>query len=60
MEQPKVDRLNDLFEKVLANSANSIEKHELGRLYKEFIDDGRDNKQRKYEPSSKKYTAFNQ
>jgi hypothetical protein len=42
MEQIKVNRLNSLFEKMVANNANIIERRELNNLYKEFIDDGRD------------------
>lgn len=42
MEQIKVNRLNSLFEKMVANNANIIEKRELNNLYQEFIDDGRE------------------
>lgn len=42
MEQTKVNRLNSLFEKMVANNANIIEKRELNNLYQEFINDGRD------------------
>ncbi|MDO6444905.1 hypothetical protein Q4493_03850 [Colwellia sp. 1_MG-2023] len=42
MEQNKLNRLNSLFEKMVANSANLIEKRELKSLYNEFINDGRD------------------
>ncbi len=44
MEQRKVSRLNALFEKMLSDSANHIEKKELNNLYKEYINDGRDNR----------------
>ena len=57
MEQPKVERLNNLFEKMLANNANNVEQNELSALYQEFIDDGRDIRQRKNK-SSKKTTVF--
>lgn len=59
MEQSKVERLNDLFEKMLANNANNVEQNELSALYQEFIDDGREMVQRKYKPN-KKHMAFNQ
>lgn len=42
MEQSKVSRLNLLFEKVVANNANVIERRELNNLYQEYINDGRD------------------
>ncbi len=41
MEQIKVNRLNSLFEKMVANNANVIERKELNNLYQEYIDDGR-------------------
>jgi len=43
MEQSKVVKLNSLFEKMVSNSANVIEKRELTHLYQEYINDGRDN-----------------
>ena len=43
MEQLKVKRLNDLFEKMMSNKASSGEQRELTQLYQEFIDDGREN-----------------
>lgn len=42
MDQSKVNRLNTLFEKMLANNANVVEKRELNNLYREFIDYGRE------------------
>ncbi len=42
MEQRKVSRLNLLFEKMVANSANFSEKRELNMLYQEYIDEGRE------------------
>ncbi|MFD1618995.1 hypothetical protein [Thalassotalea marina] len=42
MDSDKVKRLNVLFEKVLAESANIIEQKELELLYKEFFEDGRE------------------
>lgn len=60
MEQPKVERLNDLFEKMLSNDANNIEKNELSALYQEFIDDGRDKSQRRYKTHNKTRVAFHQ
>lgn len=42
MEQTKVSRLNSLFEKMVSNNANMIERRELNNLYREFIDAGRD------------------
>lgn len=44
MEASKLVRLNCLFEKAVANNAKLLEKRELGKLYDEFINDGRDNK----------------
>lgn len=42
MDKDKVERLNTLFEKVVAESANIIERKELDCLYKEFFEDGRE------------------
>jgi hypothetical protein len=42
MERYKLNRLNVLFEKMMAEKANLLEKRELNSLYQEFIDDGRD------------------
>lgn len=42
MEQRKVAQLNVLFEKMVSNAANTIERHELNNLYLEFINDGRE------------------
>lgn len=42
MEQRKLNRLNDLFEKAVDNKANVIERRELKVLYQEYIDDGRE------------------
>jgi hypothetical protein len=42
MEQKKVTRLNILFEKVVADNANIIERRELSVLYQEYINDGRE------------------
>ena len=42
MEQRKLARLNDLFEKVVSDNANVIERKELNALYQEYIDDGRE------------------
>ncbi|WP_157470925.1 hypothetical protein [Colwellia sp. PAMC 20917] len=42
MEQRKLNRLNDLFEKAVADKANLIERRELKVLYQEYIDDGRE------------------
>ena len=42
MEQRKLTRLNDLFEKAVADKANVIERRELKVLYQEYIDDGRE------------------
>lgn len=60
MEQPKVERLNNLFEKMLSNNANNVEKNELSTLYQEFIDDGRDKTERRYKQDNKKRVVFNQ
>ncbi len=42
MKQTELNRLNDLFEKMLSSEANKIEKRELTHLYQEYIDDGRE------------------
>ncbi len=42
MEQKKITRLSDLFEKVVADNANVIERRELSVLYQEYINDGRE------------------
>ncbi|MBA6337888.1 MAG: hypothetical protein ACI9O3_000955 [Colwellia sp.] len=42
MVQRKLNRLNDLFEKAVADKANVIERRELKVLYQEYIDDGRE------------------
>jgi hypothetical protein len=42
MEHKKTTRLNDLFEKVVADKANIIERRELSVLYEEYINDGRE------------------
>ena len=44
MEQKKMTRLNDLFEKVVADNANVVERRELSVLYQEYINDGREKK----------------
>lgn len=53
MEQIKVNRLNSLFEKMVSNNANIVEKKELNNLYQEYINDGREysggNKTYRYE-----------
>jgi len=41
MKRIKMERLNALFEKMVANSANNEERCELRVLYQEYIDDGR-------------------
>jgi hypothetical protein len=42
MEQKKITRLNNLFEKVVSDKANIIERRELSVLYQEYIYDGRE------------------
>lgn len=42
MEQTRLNRLNSLFEKMVSNNANVVEKKELNNLYQEYINDGRD------------------
>jgi len=42
MEEKKITRLNILFEKVVADKANLIERRELNVLYQEYINHGRD------------------
>lgn len=43
MKRIKMERLNALFEKMVANNANKDERCELRVLYQEYIDDGRIN-----------------
>jgi len=59
MENKKVNRLNMLFEKMVSNSADVIEKRELNSLYQEYIDDGRDNHQKPVNKSTVKNLALN-
>lgn len=42
MSPRELSRLNSLFEKMVADSANIKEQRELTQLYQEFINDGRD------------------
>jgi len=42
LEPKKTIRLNNLFEKVVSDKANIIERRELNALYQEYINDGRD------------------
>jgi hypothetical protein len=42
MERKKMTRLSILFEKVVADNANIIERRELSVLYQEYINDGRE------------------
>ena len=41
MKRIKMERLNTLFEKMVANNANNDERCELRSLYQEYINDGR-------------------
>ncbi|MCJ8321104.1 MAG: hypothetical protein MJK12_15805 [Colwellia sp.] len=41
MKRIKMERLNALFEKMVANRADNDERCELRVLYQEYIDDGR-------------------
>ena len=41
MEQKQLTRLSQLFEKAVADKANTIERRELNVLYQEYIDEGR-------------------
>ncbi len=41
MKRIKMERLNALFEKIVANNANNAERFELRVLYQEYIDDDR-------------------
>lgn len=59
MEQNKINRLNSLFEKMVANNANIIERQELNNLYKEFIDDGRDKPRDNYSYNQSNQVAIN-
>lgn len=52
MEQKKLTRLSNLFEKVMANNANVIERRELSALYQEYINDGRDNRHQIRQPTN--------
>jgi len=59
MEQRKVSRLNTLFEKMVSNSANVVERRELNSLYEEYIDDGRENPRIKPSYRSRRKVTFN-
>ncbi len=41
MNSNKMERLSDLFEKMVDEKANYAEKYELEHLYNEYINDGR-------------------
>lgn len=41
MDQKKIGRLNQLFEKMVSNAVSSSEKNELSKLYSHYIDEGR-------------------
>ena len=59
MEQAKLNRLNSLFEKMVAESANIIEKQELKSLYNDFINDGREQPHAKNSYSHTNKVAIN-
>ncbi len=42
MKRTKMERLNQLFEKMVANNANNAERFELRVLYQEYVDSDRD------------------
>ena len=42
MDDVKLNRLNELFEKMVSQNANRAEESELKHLYSEFIENGRD------------------
>jgi|GEM_PF-922585 len=42
MEQVDISRLNELFEKMVANRINIREQRELSQLYDEFVNEGRE------------------
>lgn len=42
MDKAKLNRLNILFEKAVADQTSLVERKELHQLYQAFIDDGRD------------------
>ena len=41
MDQQKLGRLNQLFEKMVSNAVSSSEKNELALLYTRYIEEGR-------------------
>lgn len=41
MDQKKIGRLNQLFEKMVSNAVSSSEKNELSKLYSHYIEEGR-------------------
>ena len=54
MDQNRINRMNILFEKMVARTANTREKRELDSLYSEFFNEGREaNNRRRAEPSFK-------
>jgi hypothetical protein len=52
MEKNKLNRLSDLFEKVVADNASVIERRELSVIYQEYINDGRDNNHKMRTPTN--------
>jgi len=59
MENKKVSRLNTLFEKMVSNTANGIEKRELNYLYQEYIEDGREGSRKSRSRNQLKKIALN-
>lgn len=41
MDSHKINELNQLFEKMMAEKASTEDKYKLKNLYSEYIDDGR-------------------
>lgn len=58
MERNKVSRLNRLFEKMMSDNANVLEKRELTNLYQEYINDGRENSSKSRVASSTQNMAM--
>lgn len=57
MDATKANRLNELFEKMVADRASKSECKELAHLYSEFIDDGREYQQPKRVVNQKQLQA---
>ncbi len=59
MDERKINRLNTLFEKMVSDNANIVERRELNDLYQEYINDGRNHVDGKRSNDSLRKIAIN-